>query len=69
MEKNKLTFRQAMSRLEEIVNQLNSDSLELEEAIELFKEGLSLSDQCEGQLLNFQKEMEQLMKSQSQGGE
>lgn len=66
MENKKLTFREAMNRLEEIVAQLNSDTLELEQAMDLFKEGLALSSQCEGQLKHFQQEMDQLMKQQEQ---
>lgn len=68
MENTKLTFRQAMQRLEQIVAQLNSDTLELEQAMDLFKEGLSLSSQCEGQLKHFQQEMDQLMKQQQENG-
>lgn len=66
MENTKLTFRQAMQRLEQIVAQLNSDTLELEQAMDLFKEGLALSSQCEGQLKHFQQEMDQLMKQQQE---
>ncbi len=44
------TFQEAMDRLDEIVNQLNSSKLELEEAMKLFEEGLKLSKQCEEQL-------------------
>ena len=58
---NKLTFQQAMSRLESITEQLNNSSLELETAMSLFKEGLALSKQCEGQLKAFETEMNQLI--------
>ncbi|WP_301094673.1 exodeoxyribonuclease VII small subunit, partial [Faecalibaculum rodentium] len=45
METQQLTFQQAMVRLDEIVRQLNSGNLELEKAMELFEEGLKLTQQ------------------------
>ncbi|MCF0259927.1 MAG: exodeoxyribonuclease VII small subunit [Erysipelotrichaceae bacterium] len=63
---NKLTFQQAMSRLESITEQLNNSSLELETAMSLFKEGLALSQQCEGQLKAFETEMNQLIVDSSE---
>lgn len=57
----KLTFQEAMKRLDEIVNQLNSSQLELEEAMKLFEEGLKLSKQCEEQLKSFENKMNELI--------
>ncbi len=57
----KTTFRQAMERLDEIVTKLNSTTLELEEAMKLFEEGLKLSRQCETQLKRFENKMNALM--------
>ncbi|EOS61075.1 exodeoxyribonuclease VII, small subunit [Firmicutes bacterium M10-2] len=57
----KYTFRQAMQRLDEIVTQLNSNTLELEEAMKLFEEGLKLSKQCENQLKKFENKMNTLL--------
>ncbi|MCF0246216.1 MAG: exodeoxyribonuclease VII small subunit [Ileibacterium sp.] len=58
---NNLTFQQAMSRLDSIVEQLNNSSLELETAMSLFKEGLALSKQCESQLKQFETQMNELL--------
>ena len=55
------TFHQAMTRLESIVEELNRPDLELEKAMELFKEGLKLSRQCESQLSAFEQEMNELI--------
>lgn len=57
----KLTFQEAMKRLDEIVSQLNSSQLELEEAMKLFEEGLKLSKQCEEQLKTFENKMNELI--------
>ncbi|MEY8467577.1 exodeoxyribonuclease VII small subunit [Faecalibaculum rodentium] len=61
METQQLTFQQAMVRLDEIVRQLNSGNLELEKAMELFEEGLKLTQQCEVQLKAFENKMNTLI--------
>lgn len=61
MQEQQLTFQQAMSRLDAIVKQLNSGSLELETAMQLFEEGLKLSSQCEAQLKSFENKMNELL--------
>ena len=50
-----------MVRLDEIVRQLNSGNLELEKAMELFEEGLKLTQQCEVQLKAFENKMNTLI--------
>ena len=61
MAKKKMKFQDAMNRLDEIVALLNNSSLELEEAMKYFEEGLALSKQCEKQLKEFENKMDQLM--------
>lgn len=61
MAEKKMRFQDAMNRLDEIVALLNNSSLELEEAMKYFEEGLALSKQCEKQLKEFEKKMDQLM--------
>ncbi len=61
MVEKKMKFQDAMNRLDEIVALLNNSSLELEEAMKYFEEGLALSKQCEKQLKEFEKKMDQLM--------
>ena len=53
MAEKKMKFQDAMNRLDEIVALLNNSSLELEEAMKYFEEGLALSKQCEKQLKEF----------------
>lgn len=61
----KLTFDQAMKRLNEIVASLDKNELELEKAIALFEEGLQLVNFCEEKLKGFEGKIEQLLKSSS----
>lgn len=60
MAEKKMKFQDAMNRLDEIVALLNNSSLELEEAMKYFEEGLALSKQCEKQLKEFENKMDQL---------
>ena len=50
MAEKKLTFEQAMGRLEEIVSLLERGEAPLEEALSLFEEGTALLKKCSGQL-------------------
>lgn len=47
---NKLSFEEAMSRLEEVVRELEDGRLPLERALELFAEGIGLSKICSSHL-------------------
>lgn len=49
MNKN-MTFEQALERLEEIVQKLESGNVSLDESIEIYQEGIMLSKQCSGML-------------------
>ncbi|MGH6961964.1 MAG: exodeoxyribonuclease VII small subunit [Dongiaceae bacterium] len=44
------TFEACLDRLEKIVKELESGNLPLERALELFEEGMSLSENCRRQL-------------------
>lgn len=46
MAEKKLTFEQAMSRLEEIVSQLEAGDHSLENSLSLYEEGAKLMKQC-----------------------
>lgn len=59
----KITFDQAMKRLNEIVAALDKNELELEKAILLFEEGLQLVNFCESKLKGFENKIEQLLKN------
>ncbi|MFO7154631.1 MAG: exodeoxyribonuclease VII small subunit [Caldicoprobacter oshimai] len=47
---SELTFEEALRELEIIVSRLESNDLSLDEAIELFKRGVSLSAHCNAKL-------------------
>ena len=50
-----ITFEEALSRLEEIVSQLESGKTSLEDSLRLFEEGIGLSRQCHEKLKEVQK--------------
>lgn len=50
MAEEKLSFEQAMGRLEEIVKQLERGDAPLEQALALFEEGTGLMGRCSAQL-------------------
>lgn len=58
---DRLTFEQALQRLEEVVEKLEDGDVPLEQAIELFQEGMALSKRCSGQLNTVEKRIEMLM--------
>lgn len=45
-----LTLEKALARLEEIVDLMDSESIELERSIELFQEGMQLTQYCQDQI-------------------
>jgi len=47
---SELSFEKAMERLEEIVNHLESGDLSLEQALEVYEEGVKLSLYCDTKL-------------------
>ena len=50
MARKKLSFEEAMKRLEEIVSHLEKGDIPLEKAVELYGEGVKLSAACRKQL-------------------
>lgn len=65
---SKVSFKEAMTRLEDIVSLLERNEIELEEAIVLFEEGLQLVNNCDTQLKGFEEKVSQLMDNYA-GGE
>lgn len=45
-----MTFEENLTRLNDIVGQLENDKLPLEKALELYKEGIDLSVECKKSL-------------------
>ena len=57
----KETFKQSMERLDVIIEALDLDEIELEDAIKLFEEGLQLVKNCDAQLKQFEQRMNVLL--------
>lgn len=60
-EQEEQSFEQAMHRLEEIVDKLEGGELELETAINLFQEGMTLSKHCHDKLHKIEQQVKILM--------
>ncbi|WP_420829926.1 exodeoxyribonuclease VII small subunit [Nosocomiicoccus ampullae] len=55
-----LSFEEKMKKLEDIIQKLDSDEVQLEESLSLYKEGIKLSKECDEILKNAQLEIEEL---------
>ncbi|WP_128896716.1 exodeoxyribonuclease VII small subunit [Longirhabdus pacifica] len=62
-ETNDIKFEQAMDKLEKIVAQLEDGDVPLEEAIDLFQQGMKLAKLCSDKLENVEKKMELIMET------
>lgn len=56
-----VSFEQAMDKLEKIVARLESGDVPLEQAIELFQEGMTLSHLCGQKLEQVERKIETLL--------
>ena len=50
VENKKLKFEEAVTRLEEIVQQLEGETVSLKESLKLFEEGMNLTKLCREEL-------------------
>jgi exodeoxyribonuclease VII small subunit len=60
-DKETLSFEQAMEKLEQIVARLENGDVPLEKAIELFQEGMLLSQLCSQKLEQVERKIEMLV--------
>jgi len=56
------TFEASLAELERIVNQLEDGDLPLEQSLDLFEKGISLSRECRDRLTKAERRIEILMK-------
>lgn len=63
---SKLSFEEALEKLEAIVNQLQSGDIKLEESMEAFQDGMVLSKYCSQTLENAEETMTKLMTENGQ---
>ena len=61
-----LTFEEALNRLENAVERLESPELKLAEALELFQSGVELANICNGKLAAAEQEIKKI--SEDAGG-
>jgi exodeoxyribonuclease VII small subunit len=59
---NELTFEQALKRLEEIVEALETEDLDLDKSLQFFEEGVYLSRHCNQQLQAAEKRIDTLLR-------
>jgi exodeoxyribonuclease VII small subunit len=57
----KLTFEDAMNKLEQIVDRLEEGDVPLEEAIAFYKEGMELSKLCHEKLKSVEEQLTQII--------
>ena len=60
----KMSFEQALERIEEIVSQIEDGSVPLEESIDKYAEGIKLIGYCRGVLGDAEKKIQLLTKAQ-----
>ncbi len=60
---NKITFEQAMTRLNEIIKSLESEQTSLEDSVKLFQEGIEMSKICNSKLTNIEDRVAKIMTS------
>ncbi len=63
--KPELTFEAALERLNEIVAELESESVSLDRSLELFAEGKQLTGFCQSQLAEAEEKVKTLQKTAS----
>ena len=60
-----ISFEEAMERLESIVSKLESGDVPLETAIDLFQEGMQLSQLCGSKLEQVERKIEMLIETEN----
>jgi exodeoxyribonuclease VII small subunit len=63
-ELSKLTYEEALERLEMIVNKLEDSEIPLEESLSAFQEGIALSRYCREKLAEIEFKVEYLLKEE-----
>ena len=63
MPKKELSFEEAMEKLKEIVNSLESGDFALEESLKLYEEGVKLVNLCNKKISNVEKSIKILLNS------
>ena len=64
MEIEKMSFEEALAKLEEIVKELEEENISLESSIEKFELGVKLSSHCLSKLNEAERKIEELTRSE-----
>lgn len=64
-DKNPIRFEQSLDQLEGIVDQLESGELPLQEALDAFKSGVTLAQQCQKSLADAELEVKMLIENKN----
>ena len=56
-----MTFDQALNRLEEIVQLLDNDTTSLDHSVDLFQEGIHLSNHCSKKINNVEDKVAKIL--------
>lgn len=56
-----ITYEEAFNRLEQIISQLQSEDVNLDEAIDLFKQGVELQKHCNALLSDAEKKVAKVL--------
>ena len=59
-----MTFEKSLERLDEIIASLNNDKLSLDDAMELYKEGIGLGAECKKTLEQAKQQVKILVESE-----
>ena len=62
-EDNKISFEKATERLETILEQMNSGTLDLERSLKLYEEAHNLVSECQKRLIEAEHKIEMLVKN------
>ncbi|ATH60012.1 exodeoxyribonuclease VII small subunit [Staphylococcus nepalensis] len=65
MTNNTQSFEEMMKELENIVQKLDSENVSLEESLNLYQRGMTLSASCDETLKNAEKKVNELMSEES----
>ncbi len=60
MDLAKLSFEEAMAKLEEIIQKMDSSEVKLEDAVSLYEEGVKLKKICEEKLQSAKMKIEKI---------
>lgn len=61
-----LNFEKSLNQLEDIINKLENDDVSLDESIELFEQGIKLSNDCRKTLETAEQKIISLTKAESE---